>query len=216
MTGTTAQTPSADDGTELPRPRRGSHWRWSRPRRALVAGGALAAVLGLGVATGATAGAATTSPNAGAVAPGRLPGAMARPTVAGKITALSGDDITVETNATTTVTVVSTANTTFESNPGPGGGTTSSASALKVGDFIGVQGTKNSDGTVTATTVTIGRPPRMGNGGPGGAAGRGSGVGRAGVDTRSRGCLCQLGPGWRDKRHDRCQRVFSNPRRPLG
>ncbi len=39
MTGTTAQTPSADDGTELPRPRRGARWRWARPRRALVAGG---------------------------------------------------------------------------------------------------------------------------------------------------------------------------------
>ncbi len=98
---------------------------------------------------------------------------MGRPTVAGKITALSGDDITVETDTTTSVTVVSTASTKFESNPGPTGGTTSSASALKVGDFIGVQGTKNSDGTVTATTVMIGRAPQRGNGGRGGAAGRG-------------------------------------------
>jgi hypothetical protein len=165
MTGTAAQTPSADDGTELPTPRRGARWRWARPRRALVAGGTLAAVLGLGVATGAAAGAATTSPNAGAAAPGRLPGGLARPTVAGKITALSGDDITIETNATTPVTVVSTASTTFESNQEPSLGTTSSASALKVGDFIGVKGNKNSDGTVTATTVMIGRPPRMGKGG---------------------------------------------------
>ena len=51
MTGMTAHTPSGDGGTELPRPRRGSRWRWSRPHRALVAGGALAAVLSLGVAT---------------------------------------------------------------------------------------------------------------------------------------------------------------------
>jgi hypothetical protein len=97
---------------------------------------------------------------------------MARPTVSGKVTALNGDDITVETNAKS-VTVVSTASTTFKAGPGPGGGTTSSASALKVGDFIGVQGTKNSDGSVTASSVTIGRPPQMGKGGRPGSGGRG-------------------------------------------
>ena len=94
-----------------------------------------------------------------------------------------GDDITVETNAKTSVTVVFGSSTTFKANPGPSGGTTSSASALKVGDFVGVQGTKNSDGTVTATTVMIGRPPQMGKGGPGGGAGRGgkppTGAGRS-------------------------------------
>ena len=95
---------------------------------------------------------------------------MARPTVSGKVTALSGDDITVETNAKSPVTVVYSAGTTFKANAGPGGGTTSSASALKVGDFIGVQGTRNSDGSVTASSVTIGRPPQTGKGGPGGPA----------------------------------------------
>jgi hypothetical protein len=93
---------------------------------------------------------------------------MARPTVSGKITALSGDTITVETNAKSSVTVVSSSSTTFKTNGGGGGGTTSSASALKVGDFIGVTGTKNSDGSVTATAVMIGRPAQMGRGGPGG------------------------------------------------
>ena len=175
MTGPTAQTPSGDDGTELPlpRPRRGSHWRWSRPRRALVAGGTLAAVLGLGLATGTATGAGAATTTSGAAARGRPPGGMARPTVAGRITALSGDDITLQSNASTSVTVVSTSSTKFETDPGPGGDTTSSASALKVGDFVGVQGAKNSDGTVTATTVTIGRPARTGKGGPGGTAGRG-------------------------------------------
>ena len=62
MRGTPAHEPSGHGGTELPRPRRGSHWRWSRPHRALVAGGALAAVLSLGIATGAGA-AGTTSGN---------------------------------------------------------------------------------------------------------------------------------------------------------
>ena len=170
MTGTTAQRPSGDDGTELPRPRPGSRWRWSRPRQALVAGGTLAAVLGLGVAT--SAGAATTSGNTGA-AHGRPPGGMARPTVAGKITALSGDDITVETSSEASVTVVYSSGTTFETNPGPKRATTSSASALKVGDFIGVQGTKNSDSTVTASTVVIGRAPQTGRGRAGGAPPRG-------------------------------------------
>ena len=121
MTGTTAQKPSADGGTELPRPRRGSRWRWSRPHQALVAGGALAAVLSLGVATGA--GAATTTPgNSGGAAHGRPPGGTARPTVSGKITALSGDDITVETNAKTTVTVVYSSSTTFKDRSGAGRG----------------------------------------------------------------------------------------------
>ncbi len=175
MTGTTAQELSSrDGGVELPRPRRGSRWRWSRPRQALAAGGVLAAVLGLGLATGPNAGAATTaSGNTGTSAHGRPPGGMARPTVSGKISALQGDDITVETTAKTSVTVVIGSSTTFKAHPGPSGGTTSSASALNVGDYIGVQGTKDSDGTVTATTVTIGRAPQMGKGGPGGGAGKG-------------------------------------------
>ena len=174
-----AQIPTGDQ-SGLPRPHRGSRWRWSRPRQAMAAGGVLAAVLGLGVATGAGAGAATpTSGNSGAAAHGAPPGGMARPTVSGKITALSGDEITVETNAKSTVTVVYSSSTTFKTNPGPGGGTTSSASALKIGDFIGVTGTKNSDGSVTATTVMIGRPPQMGKGGPG-RAGRAGGTTKGG------------------------------------
>lgn len=172
MIGTTAQKPSGEGGSELPRPRRGSRWRWSRPHHALVAGGALAAVLSLGVATGAGA-ATTASGNSGGVAHGRPPGGgMARPTVSGKITALSGEDITVETNAKTSVTVTYSSSTTFKANPGPGAGTTSSAAALKVGDFIGVQGTATSNSSVTASSVTIGRPQHAGKGGgPGGGGG---------------------------------------------
>jgi hypothetical protein len=166
MTGTTAQTSSVSGGTELPRPRRGARWRWSRPHQALVAGGALAAVLSLGVTS---AGAATTAGDTGA-AHGHPPaGGMTKPTVSGKISARSGDDITVETNAKASVTVTYSSSTTFKTNAGPGAasGSAASASALKVGDFIAVQGTKNSDGTVTATSVTIGRPLQMGKGGPG-------------------------------------------------
>jgi hypothetical protein len=155
MTSTTAQPSSGDAETPLPRPRRGAPWRWSRPRHALVAGGALAAVLSLGLATSSGAGAATTAPGNPGAAHG---GPMTRPTVAGKITALEGDDITLHTGATSTVTVVASSSTTFKTDPGPGGGTTSSRSALKVGDFVGVQGSKNSDGSVTASSITIGRP----------------------------------------------------------
>jgi hypothetical protein len=169
MKDMTAQTPNGRSEAALPRPQRGSRWRWSRPRQALAAGGVLAAVLGLGVATGAGAGAATTTPSrSGAAAHGAPPGGMGRPTVAGQITALSGNDITVETNAETSVTVDYSSSTTFKTGAGPTGGTSSSASALKVGDFIGVTGTKNSDGSVTAAAVMIGRPPQMGKGGPGG------------------------------------------------
>ena len=170
MTGKPPQSRNEQRQAGLPRPRNGAHWRWSRPRQAMAAGGVLAAVLGLGVATGAGA-TTSTSGNSGVAAHGAPPGAMARPTVSGKITALSGDDITVATNAKTSVTVVYSSSTTFKTDPGPGGGTTSSASALKVGAFIGVTGTKNSDGSVTATTVMIGRPPQMGRGGPGGSKG---------------------------------------------
>jgi hypothetical protein len=98
---------------------------------------------------------------------------MARPTLSGTITAVSGDDITVETNTKSAVTVVTTSSTTYTTNPGASGGTASSASALKVGASIGVTGTKNSDDTVTATTITIGRPPRMGQGAPGHRQGKG-------------------------------------------
>jgi hypothetical protein len=168
MTGTTAHTSSEDDGTGLPRPQRGSHWRWSRPRQAMAAGGVLAAVLGLGIASGGAAGAATTaSGNSGASSHGRPPGGTTRPAVSGKITALSGDDITLETKAKSTVTVVYSSGTAFKTDPGPSGGATTTASALKVGVFIGVTGTKDSDGTVTATTIVIGRPAQMGKGGPG-------------------------------------------------
>ena len=192
MTGTTAQTPSDHNASGLPRPHRGSRWRWSRPHRALAVGGVLAAVLGIGVATGAGAGAATaTSGNSGAGTHGRPPAGMVRPTVSGKITALSGDTITVETNAKGSVTVVYSSSTTFKANGGAGGGTTSSSSALKVGDFIGVTGTKNSDGSVTATTVMIGQPTPMGKGGPG-AMGRGGpgGTGKGGKPPSGAG-----GPG---------------------
>jgi Domain of unknown function (DUF5666) len=163
MQDATAQTPDGRGEAALPRPQRGSRWRWSRPRRALAAGGVLAAVVGLGVGAGSAAGAATTTPSrSGGAAHGAPPGGLGRPTVAGQVTAVNGNDITVETGTKSSVTVVYSSGTTFTT----GGGTSSSASALKVGDFIGVTGTEDSDGSVTATALMIGRPPK---GRPGGA-----------------------------------------------
>jgi hypothetical protein len=90
---------------------------------------------------------------------------MVKPTAAGKITALSGDTITIQSRDQTTETIDFSSSTTFRTMSG-----TTTSSALKVGDFIAVSGTKNSDGTVTATSVMVGPPP-MGRGGPGGHRG---------------------------------------------
>jgi hypothetical protein len=99
---------------------------------------------------------------------------MAKPTAAGKITALSGDDITITNRDKTTETVVFSASTTFRNRWG-----TTTAAALKVGDFIAVMGTTNSDGSVTATSVMLGGPP-PGRGGPGGPRGSKPPVGKGG------------------------------------
>ena len=137
----------------------------------MVAGGAWPPSSALGVGHGRQLPplprATTSSGNTGAAAHGQPAGGMARPTVAGQ-------DHRAERATTsrsrrtrkTSVTVVYSSSTTFKTNPGPNGGTTSSASALKVGDFVGVQGTKNSDGTVPATAVVIGRPPRWARAAP--------------------------------------------------
>ena len=149
---------------------------------ALVAGGALAAVLGLGASAAGAAGTPGPSgtsvrePAAGRRA-GRLPGGATPPAVGGRITALSGDDITVQTRTTRRPSSSLPPARPSRRLSGPNGAsTTSSDSALKVGDFIGVQGTKNSDGTVTASTVMIGGPQpggKSGPAGPPGAAGKG-------------------------------------------
>jgi hypothetical protein len=169
------QVPTA---THLPQPRGNARWRWSSStsRKAAMAGGAMAAVLGLGAGV---AGASSSSP--GPASHDRPPGGLARPTVGGRVTALSGDDITVQAQNDKSVTVVYSTTTTFRSGGGgvaKGSTTNASASNLKVGDFVGVNGTKNTDGTVTATTITIststptgarGGPPGHGTGTKGGA-----------------------------------------------
>ena len=175
MKRTPPQLATPTTGRALPAPRHGARWRWSTPRKTLVAGGVLASVLSL--VTGTAAVGATTTPassSTGAGPRGQPPAGTAQPTILGRISALSGADITVRTRSKTT-TVVYTSATTFKTMSGPSGASShSAASALKVGDFIGAQGTKNSDGTVTASSIVISTGP------PPAGAGAGQGRGRHG------------------------------------
>jgi hypothetical protein len=155
------QTPS------LPEPRTNARWRWATPGRALLGGGVLAAVLSLAPlsAAGASTSHSTTAPAGAKGGAGGPPaGAHQKPTAAGKITGLSGEDITIVGQGKTTQSVVYTSSTTFRDMSG-----TTSASALKVGAFISAVGTKASDGTVTATSIMVGQaPPPNRSGAPGG------------------------------------------------
>ena len=155
--------PAPGAGTGLPTPRRGARWRWSGRRQALVAGGAMATVLGFGASA---AGAATPTSGPPSGAHGQPPGGAARPTVDGKVTAVSGDDVTVQTRRDATTTVVVSSATTYTTATRPGASSAATASALEVGDFIGVQGTRHADGAVSAQSIAIGTgaPP----GAPGG------------------------------------------------
>ena len=179
--------PESDDDTithprtGLPRPRRGARWRWAAPRGALVGGGVLAAVLGLGAAAGAATnnaprpagGAPGASGTRGTSPPGSTTLGGGRPTVAGRITALHGDDITVAVRAgpgrsgtSTAATVVYSGATSFKVVSAKSRtASVSSPSALKVGAFVAVQGTRHGD-TVDASAVVFGiGPPSAPSGG---------------------------------------------------
>jgi hypothetical protein len=181
---TTPRDEPALTPAHLPHPRGRARWRWSTPSRAAVAGGTMAAVLGLGAGVpGATSGstASTSSGNTTSTAPKGQPPQGTRPTIGGKITALSGTSITVRTRDSGATTIEYSAGTKFTTFSAKGSTTSTSASALKVGDFVGVIGTTESNGTVSATTIMIGtgppggtraRPPAGGSAGtrpPGGA-----------------------------------------------
>ena len=181
---TDSRRQSAPSTGRLPQPRGNARWRWSTSHRTLVAGGTLAAVIGLGAgaAGAATSGTSAGSghPPAGSRAPAGATGA--RPTVAGKVTGLNGDDMTLQTRGDKSVTVIYSSSTTFKTMSGTRGSaasSTSSATALKVGDFVGVEGTKNANGTISASAVTIGTGmPSGGRAGPPG--GKGGPPGRSG------------------------------------
>lgn len=174
---TTSHDEPALTTAHLPQPRGRARWRWSTPGRAAVAGGTMAAVLGLGAGVAGATSATTASPATNAPpASQKRPPQGTRPTVGGRITALSGNAITLRTRDNSTTTVDYSASTTFTALGAKGTASTTTASALKVGAFVGVQGTTQSNGTVSASSITVstgqppggpGRPPAGGRGGMG-------------------------------------------------
>ncbi len=112
---------------------------------------------GAGTGTGGPPGASGSSGGAGMGAPGgsSTRAALGKGGTGGMVTSISGDTITLRSRDKTTVTVVVTSATVFKD-----GTSTASASALKKGDLAMVVGSTSSDGTVTATTITFGNPPK--------------------------------------------------------
>jgi hypothetical protein len=178
----------------LPRPGRGARWRWAAPRGALVGGGILATVLGLGAIAGTANGVAASTPSRAPAGgppgtsgtawtnrPGRASPGGVRPTVAGRITAVHGEDITVAimggpgtSRAARTATVVYSATTSFKVISSKSGtATASNSSSLKVGDFVAVRGTRHGN-TITASAVVVGGGPPV-TGPPRGRGAQGSG-----------------------------------------
>jgi hypothetical protein len=80
------------------------------------------------------------------------------PHAGGSVTAVSGSTITVADRDGTSVTIKVTGSTTYDV-----AGATAKLSDIKVGMFLDAEGTQNSDGSLTATTVRAGD-----QGGPGG------------------------------------------------
>ena len=147
-----------------------------------ILGLAALATVGAGAGIGAIASAQTAAPGTSATAttPAAAGSHRGMPGVFGKITAISGDTITIESQAwnktssgnTTTYTVDATnaAITVGQKGSAP---TTSTISSLAVGDMIGVEGTVSGT-NVAATKITEGMGGfGMGRGGPG-MGGRGT------------------------------------------
>jgi hypothetical protein len=84
--------------------------------------------------------------------------AVILPHAGGEVTAISGSTITVKDRDGTSVTITVTGSTTYDV-----AGATAKLSDIKVGMFLNAEGTQNSDGSLTATSVRAGD-----RGGPGG------------------------------------------------
>lgn len=72
------------------------------------------------------------------------------PCVTLTVTAISGSTITAKAQDGSTVTIHTTSSTTYTQNH-----QAATASALKVGSVISVMGTRNSDGSITATSIDV-------------------------------------------------------------
>ena len=170
-------THSSVTDADIPQPSKGARWRWSVGRRAVVGGGILAVSLGLAGAAGAATGSGP-APSSSTSHQAQPPSQRQPPTAAGKVTALGTDTITITTRESTSQTITYSSSTTFRS---PSGSTTSSA--LAVGDFVGVTGTKNTDGSVSATSIMVATKPPGQMGRPQGANRGGTPAPGAGVPT---------------------------------
>ncbi|HEY4228344.1 MAG TPA: DUF5666 domain-containing protein [Candidatus Limnocylindrales bacterium] len=84
--------------------------------------------------------------------------AVILPQAGGQVTAIDGSTITVKDRDGTSVTITVTGSTTYDV-----AGATAKLSDIKVGMFLVAEGTQNTDGSLTATTVRAGD-----QGGPGG------------------------------------------------
>jgi hypothetical protein len=84
--------------------------------------------------------------------------AVILPHAGGEVTTISGSTITVKDRDGSTVTIKVTDSTTFDV-----AGATAKLADIKVGMFLSAEGTQNSDGSLTATSVRAGD-----QGGPGG------------------------------------------------
>ena len=107
------------------------------------------------------------------------------PSVQGTVTAVSNGVITLKTGSSTAVTVDTTPSTAYSTPTGSG-----TASSVAVGDVVTVEGTKASDGVVTATEVRVGGAPGTGglhgHWGPGGPAGAVPATGAPGSSSTAR------------------------------
>lgn len=97
--------------------------------------------------------------------------AVIPPSAGGMVTAVAGSTITVTQRDGTAATITVTSATTYEVN-----GTTGKAlTDVTVGMVVMAEGTKASDGSLTATTVRAGTPGAFGPGGHGFGRGHGAG-----------------------------------------
>jgi hypothetical protein len=82
--------------------------------------------------------------------------------ISGQVTAVPGDAIVVRGRDGKETRVVETASTSY-TTLGRVHTAVTGATALHAGDFVGVRGVGNPDGTVTATSVTVFTEPPFGS-----------------------------------------------------
>jgi hypothetical protein len=96
------------------------------------------------------------------------------PRVMGEVKSVSGSTFTLTEPGGTTVTVTETGSTAYESSTM----TSATSAVVVVGAHLSVEGTKDSSGNITATSIDV--APTSPNGGPGAGGPSSSGSGRGG------------------------------------